>query len=141
MVQTDFTAELLRLVHETGVLSQRTDRKPIGANSNGLKINAVDETSRVDGSRWGGVRAYWTAEAASLTATKPTYRQMELSLQKLTGLYYATDELLMDTVALGAFAGEANDANDGVADADPGQIHWVTGRPRPPGPGSTPALF
>ena len=103
LVQTDFTSELLRLVHETGVLSQRTDRKPIGANSNGLKINAVDETSRVDGSRWGGVRAYWTAEAASLTATKPKYRQMELSLQKLTGLYYATDELLADSVALGAF--------------------------------------
>ncbi len=107
LVQTDFTAELLRLVHETGVLSQRTDRKPISPNANGLKINAVDETSRVDGSRWGGVRAYWTAEAGSLTATKPKYRQMELSLQKLTGLYYATDELLMDTVALGAFIQDA----------------------------------
>ena len=107
LVQTDFTAELLRLVHDTGVLSQRCDRKPIGANANGLKINAVDETSRVDGSRWGGVQAYWTAEAASLTASKPKYRQMELSLNKLTGLYYATDELLMDTVALGAFIQDA----------------------------------
>ena len=107
LVQVDFIAELLRLVHETGILSQRTDRKPISSNSNGLKINAVDETSRVDGSRWGGVQAYWTAEAASLTATKPKYRQMELSLQKLTGLYYATDELLMDVTALGAFIQDA----------------------------------
>lgn len=107
LVQVDFTGELLRLVHQTGVLANRTDRKPIGAQFNGLKINAVDETSRVDGSRWGGVQAYWTAEAASLTATKPKYRQMELNLQKLTGLYYATDELLQDTVALGAFAQDA----------------------------------
>lgn len=107
LVQADFTAELVRLVHETGVLSARCDRKPISANANGLKINAVDESSRVDGSRWGGVQAYWTAEAAALTATKPKYRLMELSLQKLTGLYYATDELLADTVALGAFAQEA----------------------------------
>ena len=107
LVQTDFTTELLRLVHETGKLTGLTDRKPISANSNGMKINAVDETSRVDGSRWGGVQAFWAAEAATITASKPKYRQMELNLQKLTGLYYATDELLMDTVALGAFAGEA----------------------------------
>ena len=107
LVQTDFSTELLRLVHETGQLSRRCDRKPISAGANGLKINAVDETSRVDGSRWGGVLAYWTAEAGSLTKSKPTYRQMELTLQKLTGLYYATDELLMDVTALGAFAQDA----------------------------------
>lgn len=107
LVQTDFTTELLRLTHETGILAGLTDRKPIGPNANGLKINAVDETSRVDGSRWGGVQGFWTAEAATFTASKPKYRQMELNLQKLTGLYYATDELLMDTVALGAFVADA----------------------------------
>ena len=107
LVQTDYTSELLRLVHETGVLAGLTDRKPISANANGLKVNAVDETSRADGSRWGGVRAYWAGEAGALTATKPKYRQMELNLQKLTGLYYATDELLADAVALGAFIQDA----------------------------------
>lgn len=101
LVQTDFSTELLRLVHETGVLVGKTDRTPIGDNANGLKINAIDETTRVDGSRWGGVQAYWTAEAGSLTKSKPTFRQMELTLQKLTGLYYATDEQLKDTTALG----------------------------------------
>lgn len=101
LVQTDFSNELLRLVHETGVLVGKTDRTPIGDNANGIKINAIDETSRVDGSRWGGVQAYWVAEAATLTKSKPTFRQMELTLQKLTGLYYATDEQLKDTVALG----------------------------------------
>jgi len=101
LVQQDFQAGLLRLVHQTGVLKARCDNTGIGANSNGLKINAVDETSRVDGSRQGGILAYWTSEAGTLTKSKPTYRQMELSLNKLTGLYYATDELLMDTSALG----------------------------------------
>ena len=101
LVQTDFSTELLRLVHETGVLVGKTDRTPIGDNANGLKVNAIDETSRIDGSRWGGVQAYWTAEAGTLTKSKPTFRQMELTLQKLTGLYYATDEQLKDTTALG----------------------------------------
>lgn len=106
-VQTDFSTELLRDVHAQSVLYGRTRTIPIGPNSNGLKINAVDETSRADGSRWGGVVAYWTGEAQALTASKPKYRQMEMSLQKLTGLYYATDELLMDAAALGAAAGDA----------------------------------
>ena len=100
-MQTDFSSELLKLVHETGVLAGLCDNTPIGPNSNGLKVNAIDETSRVDGSRGGGIRGYWDAEAATMTKSKPTYRQIELTLSKLTGLYYATDELLMDTTALG----------------------------------------
>ena len=102
LVQTDFTTELLREVYETGVLASRTDRTPISANANGLKVNAIDETSRADGSRQGGIQAYWAAEAGTATKSKPTFRHMELTLQKLIGLYYATDELLMDTVALGS---------------------------------------
>lgn len=103
-VQVDFSNDLIKYVHDAAVLAGKTDVTPIGANSNGLKINAIDETSRVDGSRWGTVLAYWTAEGAALTGSRPKYRQIELSLQKLTGLYYATDELLMDAVALGAEA-------------------------------------
>ncbi len=102
LVQTDFADELLTLVHNTGVLASRTDRRPVGPNANGTKFNSIDETSRVDGSRWGGVRAYWTAEAASLTSSKPKYSQTELTLQKLTGLYYATDEELGDVTNLEA---------------------------------------
>ena len=102
LVQTDFAAELLRAVYATGVLPGRTDRRPVSANANGMKINAIDETSRVDGSRQGGVQAYWTGEAGSLTSSKPTFRQIELNLQKLTGLYYATDEELKDAPNLEA---------------------------------------
>ena len=100
LVQTDLSDALLGLVHETGILVGRTDQRPIGPNANGTKFNVIDETSRVDGSRFGGVRAYWTAEAAALTSSKPKYGQVELALQKLTGLYYATDEELGDVVNL-----------------------------------------
>jgi len=100
LVQTDYTNALLEEAHETGVLLGLTDQRPISANANGMKQNAVDETSRVDGSRMGGIRAFWTAEAAALTSAKPKFRQLELNLQKLTGLYYATDEELKDVTAL-----------------------------------------
>ncbi len=107
LVQEDFSAELMKLTHDTGKLFSRCDNTPISANSNSIKINAIDETSRADGSRWGSVRAYWAGEGDTLTKEKPKFRQVQLDLQKLTGLFYATDELLMDASAMGSIASEA----------------------------------
>lgn len=100
LVQQDFVSELLKRTYGTGVLASKVRKIPLSTNSNGLKINAVDEDSRASGARWGGVQAFWESEAAEITGSKPKFRQMELSLKKLTGLCYATDELLQDTVAL-----------------------------------------
>ena len=100
LVQQDFSTELLRLAHDTGVLVPRCRKIPIGPNSNGLKINAIAETSRATGSRLGGIRGYWLEEAGTKTASKPKFRQIVLDLKKLIGLCYATDELLQDTTAL-----------------------------------------
>ena len=100
LVQTDFTAELLKAVFDTGLLAQRCRRIQISNNSNGVKINGIDETSRVSGSRWGGVLAYWEGEAATATAKRPKFKQLELKLKKLIGLCYATEELMNDAPAL-----------------------------------------
>ncbi|QCX34665.1 phage major capsid protein [Caloramator sp. E03] len=100
LVQKDFVSELLKRTYETGILASRVRRIPISTNSNGLKINAVDETSRANGSRWGGVQTYWENEAEQIISSKPKFRTMDLSLKKLTGLCYATDELLQDAAAL-----------------------------------------
>lgn len=111
LVQHDFSAELLRRAYASGVLASRVRRIQLGANSKGLRINAIDETSRADGSRWGGVTSYWVNEGDLKTASRPKLRQMELNLKKLIGLCYATDELVEDAAALGqiimdAFADE-----------------------------------
>lgn len=107
LVQQDFVKELLKRTYETGILASRVKKIPISTNANGLKINAVDEDSRANGSRWGGVQTYWEAEADEHTGSKPKFRQMELSLKKLTGLCYATDELLQDAAALEAVIRQA----------------------------------
>jgi HK97 family phage major capsid protein len=72
----------------------------IPSGANGIKIAGYDETSRATGSRFGGVQGYWLEEAGEKTASKPAFRQIELSLNKLIGLCYATDEVLMDATAL-----------------------------------------
>ena len=100
LVQKDFVADLLKRTYETGILASKVKKIPLSTNANGIKINAIDEDSRANGSRWGGIKTYWENEADQLTASKPKFRQMELSLKKLTGLCYVTDELLQDATAL-----------------------------------------
>lgn len=107
LVQKDFAAEIFSLMHDSGAVASRVRRIPIGANANGLKMNAIDETSRATGSRFGGVTGYWVAEGGTITASQPTFRQMELELRKVAAALYATDELLADTTALGAVMTQA----------------------------------
>jgi HK97 family phage major capsid protein len=103
LVQKDFAPTLLERTYATGSLLSRVDTLPIGPGSNGMKLNGINETSRADGSRMGGIRAYWANEADLFTASKPKFRQMEMNLHKIIGLVYTTDELLQDATALGAW--------------------------------------
>jgi len=102
LVQEDFAAEMLKLTFAQGEILSRVRRFPISANSNSLRANYLDEGSRADGSRWGGVQGYWKAEGALKVASNPTFGQLLLELNKLIGLCYATDELLQDATALEA---------------------------------------
>ena len=107
LVQQDFTTQLLLDTYETSVIWSKADNTPIGPNSNGLKQNAIDETSRVTGSRWGGIQVYMAGEGDAATKSKPKFYQFTLTLKKMIGLYYATDELLMDTSALESVISQA----------------------------------
>ena len=100
LVQTDSASSLIKRAYDTSVFAQRCSKIGISANSNGIKINAVDESSRANGSRWGGIQAFWGNEADVYAGSRPTFRQIQLVLKKLTGLCYATEELLADGGAL-----------------------------------------
>lgn len=100
LIQKDFSTDLITRMNEMGSIASRVRTIPIGPNSDGLKILAVDETSRATGSRWGGVQVYWGAEADAATAKKPKFRQMELELKDLIGLAYVTNRLLQDASAI-----------------------------------------
>ncbi len=107
LVQTDFATSLLEKVFNTSDIVSRVFRMPISANANAIKIPAVADSSRADGSRSGGIQAYWAAEAGTKTASQSTFEQVSLELKKLVGLTYATDELLQDAPALEAWIGRA----------------------------------
>ena len=61
-----------------------------------LKVPAINETSRADGSRYGGVQSYWRGEAGSLTASKPSLKQISLTADSLSVYVQVTNEMLED---------------------------------------------
>jgi len=100
LVQTDFATTLLEKVYADSSVVGRVTRLGVGPNSNAVKIPAISESSRADGSRFGGIRAYWGAEAGTKTASQPAFDQVALELKKLYGMCYVTDELLEDAPIL-----------------------------------------
>ena len=100
LVQTDFATNLLDFAFKTGKLAGKCDNITISNSSNAVKVPGINETARADGSRQGGIRCYWADEAVEKTASNATLRNVTLTLNKLIGLTYVTDELLADASAL-----------------------------------------
>jgi HK97 family phage major capsid protein len=100
LVTPEFSKELLMQTYQTGILTQDCWKIPM--SNNRLVMNAIDETSRVTGSRSGGLLTYWLCEAGTKLTSHPKLRQIILGLNKHIGAYYATDELLADASALEA---------------------------------------
>lgn len=94
LIPETISNQIMELVFDSSGLLARTDTESIAGNS--ITLKAVDETSRATGSRRGGVRGYWLAEAAQFTASQPAFRELNLKPHKVGVLYYATEEELSD---------------------------------------------
>lgn len=105
LVAPEFTSQILQRTYENGQVASRCFEMPMASNR--LVLNAVDEDSRADGSRWGGLLAYWAAEAGKYNGTKPKFRPMQVTANKLIGLVYVTDEQIEDAPALMAYVNKA----------------------------------
>src|SRR5262245_35913551 len=93
LVAPEFANMLLMRMYENDIMS-RTTLLPMGSNV--LVVPAVDETSRQDGGRFGGVLAYWKNEAETLTASKPGFQSIRLQAERLNVLIRVTEELQED---------------------------------------------
>lgn len=116
LVEQPLAEGIVKRMFADGEILSRVRRRPIGAGANGIRYNGLKEDSRADGSRHGGVRAYWMAEAGALTASSMDFEQRELRLNKLGALVYATQEMLDDVVFLDAE----------IADIVPKELRFVT---------------
>lgn len=101
LLQPDWANTILQRAYQESAVLRRCNTWNV--TKNGLKIPAIDETSRADGSRWGGSRGYWMNEADTITASKPKLRNIELTPKKVGILTYLTSELLNDLGSLAQF--------------------------------------
>ena len=107
LIRTEFSTALLDKVQTQSALLSRCTTIPIGEGNDGVEIPYVDETSRVDGSRWGGVLVYRASEADAATSKKPQINRHEIRLESIKGLAYMTDRLLRNAPAMEAIYSKA----------------------------------
>lgn len=84
--------------YDTQTLIERCSVFDVSTDS--LTIPADAETSRADGSRAGGIQAYWKAEAAQYTTSNPTLREIKLEPQELVLAVPLTNKLMNNAPAL-----------------------------------------
>jgi len=92
--------EIYSAAKQASILLPKCSVLEIGPNSNGMKINQVNESSRSATTLFGGVRCYSPAEGVAATVFKQAYSQVDISLGRLCAANFLTDELMADRVAL-----------------------------------------
>lgn len=95
LIPTEQSNTLLEKSVEEDFFLSKIFRLPMSSNT--IKIPTIAETSRVDGSRAGGVRGYWTGEGIQKTKSNPKFGQVQIGLNKLVVLTWTTDELIEDS--------------------------------------------
>lgn len=88
-----------REMYEGGEILSRVDERVISGNT--IAYNRLDETSRADSSRQGGILGYWVDEGVAPTLSNTKFDKLEYKLRKVGALGAMTDELLSDATALG----------------------------------------
>ena len=117
LVPDEFANQLLITALEDSIVKARATKIPMQTNRIGIPA-VVDSNHNTN--YFGGIIPAKTAEHASKTPTKPQLNRVYLTLHKLTGFVYVTDELLEDsplsippllnTLFGGAIAFEEDDA-------------------------------
>lgn len=95
LVPDEFRATLLQKSHQASEIVAKCTKIPVETRS--VTLPAVNESARTAGSRNGGVRGYYVAEGAEITASKATFAQVKLEVNKLAALVYITGEMLDDS--------------------------------------------
>ena len=103
MVPPEFSMMLMgRSGVEAGVVRSRASRVDLQSNSVNLPI--IEDYDRSSDLVHGGVASYWTGEAAQYTKSKPTVGNVDVRLDKLTCLGYATEEAMrFSPISMGTF--------------------------------------
>ncbi len=94
VVPVQISNTILEKSLEASIVEGRASVQPM--TSNRLEIPADVDANHAT-NYFGGITIYRTGEAVAKTPTNPTFEKIALTLHKLTGLCYVSDELLSDS--------------------------------------------
>jgi len=100
LLQSETSIDLMTSGFNNSEVLKRCNRRTL-TGSESLEIVGLDEVNRADGSRGGGVRVYNDAELSQITASSTKFQKIKLAPERLTGMYYASDKILMNATFLG----------------------------------------
>lgn len=84
---------------------KRCRRITLGAGEAWAELIDIDETSRANDSRQGGIRVYTEAELGEYDSSMTKFQKMRIEPKKLTGLIYLSDEINMNAPIVGQEVG------------------------------------
>jgi HK97 family phage major capsid protein len=97
-VPPEWRSSIMEAIAGEDTLLARTDQQSATGNSITFP---VDETTAWQTT--GGILAYWDSEAATMTQSKPSLKEVTVKLHRVTALVPVTDELLEDASAMGNY--------------------------------------
>jgi HK97 family phage major capsid protein len=100
LLQSETSMDLMTHGFNNGEVTRRCAKRTI-TGSDSLEIVGIDETSRADGSRGGGIRVYTDAELDQMQSSMTKFQKIKIEPERLTGLCYVSDKLLKNVVFLG----------------------------------------
>lgn len=111
LVQPHFATGLLSSAYDDSIIARMCTRpeyaEAFSSLGGGVHMPGIDETSRADGSRYGGATSYWAAEAAQVAGSRPRFKAIEFTDRKLIGVMFVTNEMLADAALLTFYARRA----------------------------------
>jgi HK97 family phage major capsid protein len=113
LVQTNFSQEIIAATYGESLVAGLCDRRLTSKPLADVRIPGIDETSRADGSRFGGVVSYWGDEATQVAKSKPRWKNLNISTRKLIAFVAGTNELLSDAPMFDAHLKKALSAEFG----------------------------
>ena len=99
LVPTEFENRLLEAARESSVV-RASGATVIPGNARQVEVPALDVETAPDAGEsafLGGVSMAWTEEAAAITETEPSFRQVTLTAHKLAGYSLASNEVRADS--------------------------------------------
>ena len=94
LIPPEFSNKLWERSIEGDIFYEKAMKIPMQSNTISLPYQIdKDHSSNL----FGGVVTYWKGEEKQYTASAPTLGQIQLSLHKLTGLCYISDEMIEDS--------------------------------------------